>query len=345
MVLSYFAKSATPAQQKRWLSKIVSEGSVIAIAMSEPELGSDLATLKTTAVKSADGKSWVLNGRKMWISAGATADIVVISAVTDARKGAKGISLFAVEKGTAGFDSAKRFKKVGKDASDTCLLTLENVTIPADNIIGVEGEGFVYMMSNRKQKHTHNVGCAGRALVPAVLAQHAFAVSKLTVAPHYVEARALCSAQPSCVPLFAVVLIFCSVSKERLSIAIGSAAAARRALALTLNYIHGREMFGGVTAHLQSVQQKLAQLRLEIQLVSSFVDQCILAQSTNTLSAETASMAKVAATELASRVADTCLQMYGGYGYLKNNPVAKIWVDQRVTRICKHACEQHNARV
>jgi len=271
MVLSYFTKSATPEQQARWLPKIVKEGSVIAIAMSEPELGSDLATLRTTAKRSADGQTYELTGRKMWISAGATADLAVISAVTDASKGARGISLFVVEKDTAGFESAKRFAKAGKHASDTCLLTLDKVVVPAANLLGKEGEGFKYMMSN--------------------------------------------------------------LSKERLSIAIGSVAAARRALALTLNYIHGRQMFGGVTADLQSVQQKCAQMRLDIQVATTFVDQCITAQAENSLSADTASMAKVLATELASRVADQCLQLYGGYGYLKQNPVAKIWADQRVTRI------------
>jgi alkylation response protein AidB-like acyl-CoA dehydrogenase len=236
------------------------------------QLGSDLATLATRAARSADGKSFEITGRKMWISAGNTADIVVISAVTDPSKGAKGISLFAIEKGTAGFESAKRFGKVGKHASDTCLLTLDKCVIPAENLIGVEGEGFKYMMGN--------------------------------------------------------------LSKERLSIAIGSVAAARRALALTLNYIHGRQMFGGVEADLQSVQQKCAVMRMEIQVATSFVDQCIAAQAADKLTAETASMAKVLATELACRVADQCLQFYGGYGYLKQNPVAKIWTDQRVTRIC-----------
>jgi len=271
MVLSYFTKSATPEQQAYWLPRIVKEGSVLAIAMSEPEVGSDLASLGTTAKKTEDGQHWILNGRKMWISAGATADIVVISAVTNPAKRARGISLFAVEKGTPGFESAKRFAKLGKHASDTCLLTLDNVKIPAANLIGKEGEGFVYMMSN--------------------------------------------------------------LSKERMSIAVGSIAAARRALSITLNYVHGRQMFGGVESHLQSVAQKLAQLRTDVQVATSFVDACILAQSQNALSSETAGMAKVAATELANKVADQCLQMFGGYGYLKNNPLGKIFVDQRVTKI------------
>ena len=207
------------------------------------------------------------------ISAGNTADIVVISAVTDASKGSRGISLFAVEKGTPGFEVAKRFSKLGKHASDTCLLTLENVEVPAENLLGVEGGGFQSMLTN--------------------------------------------------------------LPVERLSMAVGSAAAARRALAVTLNYVHGRRMFGGNMAQLQSVQHKLSQLRVDIQTISAAVDSCITAQVAGSLTPDAAAAAKVAATDLAGRVADTCLQLFGGYGYLKNNPVAKIFVDQRVTRICQ----------
>ena len=141
MVLSYFTKTALPEQQARWLPKIVKDASIIAIAMSEPECGSDLASLATRAVKNKDG-TWTLNGRKTWISAGSIADIVVISAVTDPSKKANGISLFAVEKGTPGFEAAKRFAKLGKTAGDLALLTLENVVVPHENLIGREGEGF-----------------------------------------------------------------------------------------------------------------------------------------------------------------------------------------------------------
>ena len=132
-----------------------------------------------------------------------------------------------------------------------------------------------------------------------------------------------------------------NLAKERLSIAIGGAAAARRALAVTLNYVHGREMFGGVLGGLQTVAQKMAQMRLDIQLVTTFVDQCIAAQCAQKLTAETASMAKVAATELAMSVTNQCLQLFGGYGYLKNNPVGKMWVDNRVTKICQCKAEWH----
>lgn len=271
IVLPYFLKQATPEQQEYWIPKIVAQRSILAVAMSEPELGSDLGKLATRAVKSADGSKFVLNGRKMWISAGSAADLVVVSAVTDPSAGYRGISLLVVERGMKGFETAKRFQKLGKLSADTCLLTFENVEVPAKNLIGEEGFGFLYMMSN--------------------------------------------------------------LAKERMSIAVTSMANCRRALALTTNYVHGRTAFGGTLAGLQSIQQKLSKLRVDIQVTTTFIDQCIIETSQDKLSAETASMAKIISTELASRVADECLQCYGGYGYLKHNPVGKIWADQRVARI------------
>lgn len=270
MVLAYFLDDMTEKQRLHFVPKLV-RGAPIAVAMSEPEVGSDLAKLSCTAVRSADGTGWILNGRKMWISAGSVCELVVVAALTDPSKGAKGISLFVVERGMEGFDTAKRFSKLGKHASDTCLLTLKNVWVPDINVVGEIGKGFIYMMEH--------------------------------------------------------------LSKERLSIAVGAAAAARRALALTTNYVHGRAAFGGNLGNLQSVQMRLAQLRIEIEACTAFVDRCISDIVKNQLSAETASMAKYHATELSYKVADNCLQLFGGYGYLKNSPIAKILADQRVVRI------------
>lgn len=270
MVLNYFTHSCTEEQRKKWMPQLA-RGAPIAVAMSEPEVGSDLGKLACQAAPAADGSGWILNGRKMWISAGVVAELVVVAAVTDPRKGAKGISLFVIERGMEGFETAKRFGKLGKLASDTCLLTLKDVRVPAENLVGREGMGFIYMMSH--------------------------------------------------------------LAQERLSIAVGSAAAARRALALTTNYVHGRAAFGGRLADLQSVQMKLAQLRVEVQACTALVDRCILDLSRGDLSAESASLTKQHATELSFKVADQCLQLYGGYGYLKSSPIAKILADQRVVRI------------
>jgi len=269
MVLAYFTESCTPEQRVRWMP-MLRRGAVIAVAMSEPEVGSDLGKLSCRAEHSADG-AFIMNGRKMWISSGRNAELVVVACVTDPSKGAKGISLLVVESGMEGYECAKTFSKLGKHASDTCLLTLKNVKVPRSNLIGEEGMGFIYMMSH--------------------------------------------------------------LPKERLSIAVGSAASARRALALATNYVHGRAAFGGVVGGLQSVQMKLAQMKTDVQVMTAFVDRCILDLSKGQLSTESASMAKCAATELSFRVADNCLQLFGGYGYLKNSPIGKILVDQRVVRI------------
>merc|ERR1711972_882082 len=109
--------------------------------------------------------------------------------------------------------------------------------------------------------------------------------------------------------------------------------AARRALALATNYVHGRAAFGGTIGDLQSVQMKLAHLRSEVQVCTTFIDRCISDLCCGKLSTESASMAKYHATETSFRVADSCAQLFGGYGYLKNSPIGKIMVDQRVVRV------------
>lgn len=124
-----------------------------------------------------------------------------------------------------------------------------------------------------------------------------------------------------------------NLPKERLSVAVTAMAGARRALKLSIDYVQGRSAFGGELARLQTVQFAIAEMRTEIQVATSFVDNCILGLCNNTLSTEVASMAKLHATELSFKVADRCLQLFGGYGYLKNSPIGKLWVDHRVLRI------------
>jgi alkylation response protein AidB-like acyl-CoA dehydrogenase len=148
MVLSYFTKSCTPEQRARWLPLIAREEKILAVAMSEPEVGSDLGALSTRAVKSADGQHYIVNGRKMWISMGSNCDIMVCAVMTDPTKGYHGISLLAIERGTPGFACAKTVGKLGKAASDTCLMTLKDCKVPVANLIGHEGKGFIYMMDN-----------------------------------------------------------------------------------------------------------------------------------------------------------------------------------------------------
>lgn len=140
----YIVELGTDEQKQRWLPGIASGEKIIGIGMTEPSGGSDLAALKTTAVK--DGDEWVLNGSKTFITNGYQGDLIIVAARTDPSKGAKGISLLMVEDGMEGFTRGRKLDKVGQEESDTAELFFENVRVPAENLIGTEGMGFISMM-------------------------------------------------------------------------------------------------------------------------------------------------------------------------------------------------------
>ncbi|EWT04598.1 acyl-CoA dehydrogenase [Intrasporangium chromatireducens Q5-1] len=146
----YIVDLGTEEQKRRWLPGIASGELIIAIGMTEPSGGSDLAALKTTAVR--DGDDWVLNGSKTFITNGYQADLVIVAARTDASKGAKGITLFMVERGMAGFENGRKLDKVGMPESDTAELFFENVRVPDANRLGPEGLGFIAMMQRLPQE-------------------------------------------------------------------------------------------------------------------------------------------------------------------------------------------------
>ncbi len=144
VVAPYLVELTTPEQRERWLPGFCSGEIVTAIAMTEPSGGSDLAALRTTAVR--DGDDWVLNGSKTFITNGYSADLVLVAARTDPSRGAKGISLFAVETGMPGFTRGRKLDKVGQEESDTAELFFTDVRVPAANLVGEPGLGFVAMM-------------------------------------------------------------------------------------------------------------------------------------------------------------------------------------------------------
>ncbi len=154
IVAPYLVELTTEEQRKRWLPGFVSGDILCAIGMTEPSGGSDLAALKTTAVP--DGDDWILNGSKTFITNGYSADLVVVAARTDPSKGAKGISLFAVETGMAGFTRGRKLDKVGQDESDTAELFFEDVRVPGDNLIGELNMGFIHMMNWLPQERLSN---------------------------------------------------------------------------------------------------------------------------------------------------------------------------------------------
>jgi alkylation response protein AidB-like acyl-CoA dehydrogenase len=146
----YLVELTTDEQKQRWLPKFCNGEYVTAIAMTEPSGGSDLAALKTTAVR--DGDDWILNGSKTFITNGYGADLVIVAARTDPSRGAKGISLFVVETGMPGFTRGRKLDKVGQDESDTAELFFDDVRLPHANLIGIEGQGFVHMMERLPQE-------------------------------------------------------------------------------------------------------------------------------------------------------------------------------------------------
>ena len=149
IVAPYILHYGTEAQKRKYLPQMVSGAMVGAIAMSEPAAGSDLQGIKATAVKSADGAHYVLNGSKTFITNGWHADLVIVVAKTDPAAGAKGTSLFLIERGMPGFEKGQRLKKVGVKAQDTSELFFNNVQVPAENLLGgpaMEGRGFICLM-------------------------------------------------------------------------------------------------------------------------------------------------------------------------------------------------------
>jgi len=148
IVAPYIERYGTPAQKQAWLPRMALGEVIGAIAMSEPAAGSDLQGIKTTAIAQPDG-TYRLNGSKTFITNGWHADLVIVVAKTDPHAGAKGISLFLVERGMPGFEKGKRLKKLGLKAQDTSELFFDNVSLPADSLLGgpeMSGQGFVCLM-------------------------------------------------------------------------------------------------------------------------------------------------------------------------------------------------------
>ncbi|AMO62934.1 acyl-CoA dehydrogenase domain-containing protein [Mycolicibacterium phlei] len=142
----YFKHLANEEQLKRWMPGIASGELIIAIAMTEPGAGSDLAGIRTSAVR--DGDDWIINGSKTFISSGINADLVVVVARTDPEAGHKGFTLFVVERDMPGFERGRKLDKVGLHTQDTSELHFENVRVPSANMLGKEGRGFYHLMEN-----------------------------------------------------------------------------------------------------------------------------------------------------------------------------------------------------
>jgi alkylation response protein AidB-like acyl-CoA dehydrogenase len=150
MIVPYYLASANDEQKRRWFPDLCAGTKIAAIAMTEPGAGSDLQGIRTTAVDQGD--HYVLNGQKTFISNGILADLVIVVARTDPEAGHKGISLLVVERGMEGFERGRNLDKIGQHAQDTAELFFDNVRVPKENLLGEEGAGFLYLMTNLSQE-------------------------------------------------------------------------------------------------------------------------------------------------------------------------------------------------
>ncbi|MBP6470440.1 MAG: acyl-CoA dehydrogenase family protein [Chloroflexi bacterium] len=150
MVAPYISQFGTEAQKQRWLPGLINGQTIAAIAMSEPNTGSDVAAVQTTAVRHTD--HYLLNGQKTFISNGILNDLVIVAAKTNPEAGAKGVSLIVVERGMAGYERGRNLDKIGMHAQDTAELFFRDVPVPLDNLIGQENMGFIYLMQRLPQE-------------------------------------------------------------------------------------------------------------------------------------------------------------------------------------------------
>ena len=166
IIVPYITSLGTEEQKQRWLPGLVSGELISAIAMTEPGAGSDLQGVKTSAVDKGD--HYVLNGSKTFISNGIMSDVVIVVCRTDPDAGHMGISLLVVERGMAGFERGRNLDKMGLKAQDTAELSFDNVEVPKANLLGKEGEGFIYLMQNLPQERI-SIGVQAVAAIEHVL--------------------------------------------------------------------------------------------------------------------------------------------------------------------------------
>ena len=162
IVAPYINHFGTEEQKQQWLPKMISGEAVGALAMTEPGAGSDLQAIRTNAVQ--DGDEWVLNGSKIFITNGWHADLVIVAAITDPGKGAKGTSLFLVDTSLPGFEKGKKIEKIGQHASDTAELFFQDVRLPGSALLGEVNKGFVIMMQELPRER---LGIAAQAVAAA----------------------------------------------------------------------------------------------------------------------------------------------------------------------------------
>jgi alkylation response protein AidB-like acyl-CoA dehydrogenase len=257
------------AQKERWLKPLARGAMLGAFCLTEPHVGSQADGLRTTAVR--DGGHYVLNGVKQFITSGKNGDLAIVMAVTDKAAGKKGISAFVVPTKTPGYVVARVEDKLGQHASDTAQIVFENCRIPADHLLGEEGQGLKIALS----------GLEG----------------------------------------------------GRIGIAAQSVGMARAAFDAALAYSKERVAFGKPIFEHQAVQFRLAEMAMKIEAARQLIHHAASLKDAGRPCLKEAAMAKLYASEMAEAVCSAAIQIHGGYGYVSDFPVERIYRDVRVCQI------------
>ena len=269
LVCGILMKYGSDAQKERWLKGAATGELLGCFCLTEPHTGSDAAAIRTKALR--DGDTWVLNGVKQFITSGKNARIAIVFAVTDPAAGKKGISCFLVPTATPGYVVPRLEEKLGQHASDTAQILFENCRIPADCLIGREGDGYRIALSN--------------------------------------------------------------LEAGRIGIAAQSVGMARAALEAAVRYAKERVTFGRPIAEHQAVNFRLADMATQIEVARQMVHHAAALRDAGQPCLKEAAMAKLFASEMAERVCSDAIQIHGGYGYLADFPVERIYRDARITQI------------
>ena len=269
IVAPYLLKYGTEDQKQKYLPQMAKGEMITAIGMTEPNCGSDLKALLTTAEDKGD--HYVVNGQKTFITNGHMCDMAIVAVKTNNNTDKEGVTLLIIEAAMEGFNKGLLFNKLGMKAQDTSQLFFDNVKVPKENRLGDEKMGFKIMMEE--------------------------------------------------------------LARERLTVGIGAVATAEGAIENTVIYTTEREAFKIQIAGFQNTQFKLAECATQVQIHQAFLDRCITLLVEHKLTTETASMIKYSATDMCGKVVDECLQLFGGYGYMWDYPISRMYVDNRIARI------------
>ena len=268
----------TDEQKERFLKPMARGERLGAFALSEPEAGSDAASLRTQARR--DGADWILNGTKAWVTSGTSGDIILVMARTDLpedRRGARGISAFIVTPDLPGFSVGKKEDKMGLRASPTVQLHFSDMRVPGDRLLGHVGSGFIYAMQ--------------------------------------------------------------SLDNGRLGIAAQSVGIAEAALRAAAAYAAERKQFGKLIKEFQAIQFKLADIATRVSAARALLHAAATAKDRGEHIRQFSSMAKLLASETAMWSTTQAIQIFGGYGYVKEYPVERLFRDAKVTEIYEGTSE------